>query len=189
MIWFASPWDIPSVKFLEKFDVPCYKIAAAKLTDKELLEEISCIGKPIILSVGMSTEGEIKKAVDLLKDNDLIILHCNSSYPAPDEDLNLNYIKSLMKKYPNHIIGYSGHERGISASLIAVELGAKVVERHITLDRAMWGSDQAASIEFSGLRRLIRDIRKIELWKGNGIKKVTESEEKLKEKLRDKSTL
>jgi N-acetylneuraminate synthase len=189
MIWFASPWDLPSVNFLEKFDIPCYKIASAKLTDKDLLMKIRSLGKPIFISVGMSTEEEIDKAIELLKDNELVIMHCNSSYPAPDEKLNLRYIKTLKKKYPQHIIGYSGHELGISASLIAAELGARVIERHITLDRAMWGSDQAASIEFSGLRRLVRDLKKLEKWKGDGIKKVTEREILIKEKLRNKDTI
>lgn len=189
MIWFASPWDLPSVDFLERFDIPCYKIASAKLTDRELLEKVSKLDKPIFLSLGMSTEEEIEKAIKILKNNDLILMHCNSSYPASDDELNLNYILSLKIKYPENIIGYSGHELGISASLIAADLGAKVIERHITLDRAMWGSDQAASISFSGLRRLIRDLKKIEIWKGNGIKKVTEAEKIVKEKLRDKNTL
>lgn len=189
MIWFASPWDIPSVDFLEKFNIPCYKIASAKLTDRGLLEKVSKLNKPIFLSLGMSTEEEIDKAVNILKDNQLILLHCNSSYPAQDSELNLNYIQTLKKKYPNYIIGYSGHEHGITASLIAAEMGAKVIERHITLDRAMWGSDQAASIEFSGLRRLSRDLRKIEVWKGDGVKRVTEAEKKVREKLRDKNTL
>lgn len=189
MLWFASPWDIPSVDFLENFNVPCYKIASAKLTDRELLEKIRDLKKPIFLSLGMSTEEEIQKAIEILKNNDLILMHSNSTYPAPDADLNLNYIKTLKKKNPEYIIGYSGHELGISASLIAVQLGAKVIERHITLDRAMWGSDQAASIEFSGLRRLIRDISKLEIWKGDGIKRVTESELRIRDKLRNKNTL
>jgi N-acetylneuraminate synthase len=189
MIWFASAWDIQSVDFLEKFDLPCYKIASAKLTDRELLEKIRDLNKPIFLSVGMSSEEEIDKSINILKDSDLIIMHCNSSYPTADEEINLNYINTLKKKYPNYYVGYSGHEFGISASLIAVELGAKVVERHITLDRAMWGSDQAASLEYSGLNRLIRDIRKIGIWKGNGIKKVTEAEKRVREKLRNKDTL
>ena len=189
IIWFASPWDLPSVDFLEKFDVPCYKIASAKLTDRQLLEKVSQLNKPIFLSLGMSTEEEIEKAINLLKDKDLILLHCNSSYPSHDNELNLNYIRTLKKIYPNNIIGYSGHELGISASLIAAQLGAKVIERHITLDRAMWGSDQAASLDFSGLRRLIRDLKKLDTWKGNGIKQVYDSEKKVREKLRDKNTL
>jgi len=189
IIWYASPWDIPSVDFLEQFNVPCYKISSAKLTDRELLEKVSKLDKPIFLALGMSTEEEIDKAIKVLKNNDLVLMHCNSSYPAPDNELNLNFIKTLKAKYPDHIIGYSGHELGISASLIAAELGAKVIERHITLDRAMWGTDQAASIDFSGLRRLARDLRKFEIWKGDGIKKVTKAEEIMRDKLRDKNTL
>ena len=137
----------------------------------------------------MSTQEEVDKAVSILNDNDLILMHCNSSYPAKDNELNLYYIRNLKKKFPQHIIGYSGHEYGIAASLIAAELGAKVVERHITLDRAMWGSDQGASLEFSGLRRLVRDLKKLHIWKGNGIKRVTEAEKRMREKLRDKNTL
>ena len=188
-IWYASPWDIQSVDFLEQFNIPCYKIASAKLTDRVLLEKVSKLNKPIFLALGMSTEEEIDKSIKVLKNNELVLMHCNSIYPAPDNELNLNFIKTLKTKYPDHIIGYSGHELGISASLIAAEMGAKVIERHITLDRAMWGSDQAASIEYSGLRRLIRDLRKLEIWKGDGIKKVTKAEETIRDKLRDKNTL
>ena len=159
------------------------------LNHLKLLEKIRDLKKPIFLSLGMSIEEEIQKAIEILKNNDLILMHSNSTYPAPDSDLNLNYIKTLKKKNPEYIIGYSGHELGISASLIAVLLGAKVIEIHITLDRAMWGSDQAASIEFSGLRRLIRDISKLEIWKGDGIKRVTESELRIRDKLRNKNTL
>ncbi len=189
VIWFASPWDVQSVKFLENFKVPCYKIASAKLTDRKLLEEISKLNKPIILSTGMSTEEEIEKAVSILKNNKLILMHCTSAYPAREKDLNINYILTLKEKYPEYIIGYSGHEVGLTPSLIAITLGAKVIERHITLDRAMWGSDQAASLEFPGLRRLIRDMKKIKLWKGDGIKRITEEEKRLKKKLRNKNTL
>lgn len=189
MIWFASPWDEPSVDFLEQFDIPCYKIASAKLTDLDLLIKIRNIKKPVFLSTGMSTQKQIENAVKILEDIPVIIMHCNSSYPSPNCDLNLNYIKTLKYKFPDHIIGYSGHELGISASLIAAELGAKVIERHITLDRAMWGSDQAASIEFSGLRRLIRDIRNIKIWKGDGIKKVTTQEKLLQKRLRNKDKI
>jgi len=189
IIWFSSVWDVPSVDFMEKFDIPCYKIPSAKLTDKELLEKLRKIGKPIILSTGMSTQDEIDKAVAFLNDTKLVIMHCNSSYPSKDEELNLNCIKSLIKKYPQHIIGYSGHEEGISPSLVAALLGAKLIERHITIDRAMWGTDQGASIEFSGLRRLVRDLNLIDKWLGDGIKRLYESEIPIKKKLRDKETL
>ncbi|MHA1275222.1 MAG: N-acetylneuraminate synthase family protein [Promethearchaeota archaeon] len=189
IIWFASPWDLPSVDFLEQFDIPCYKIASAKLTDKELIEKIKSLGKPVFLSTGMSTETQIEKAINLLKNLPLVIMHCNSSYPAPDDQLNLNYIPILKKKYPDYIIGYSGHENGISASIVAATLGARVIERHITLDRAMWGSDQAASLGFSGLRRLIRDLKKIDIWRGDGTKRISREEQRLSEKLRNKNTL
>jgi len=189
MIWFASPWDIPSLDFLESFGLPCYKIASAKLTDRELLEKMSKLNKPIILSLGMSTEEEINKAINILEKNDLILMHCNASYPSPESELNLKYIRVLNKKYPEHIIGYSGHEVGLAPSLVAATLGAKVIERHITLDRAMWGSDQAASVEIQGLSRLIRDLKKLDMWKGTGKKIVWKNEKKIKDKLRNKNTL
>ncbi|MBA7653808.1 N,N'-diacetyllegionaminic acid synthase [subsurface metagenome] len=189
IIWFASVWDVPSVDFMEKFNIPCYKVPSAKLTDKELLDKLRKVGKPIILSTGMSTQDEIDKAVAFLNDTKLVIMHCNSSYPAKDEELNLNCIKSLIKKYPQHIIGYSGHEEGITPSVVAALLGAKLIERHITIDRAMWGTDQSASIEFSGLRRLVRDLNLIDKWLGDGIKRLYESEILVKKKLRDKETL
>ncbi len=189
IIWFASVWDNPSIQFMEKFNPPCYKIPSAKLTDKELLAELKNLGKPIMLSTGMSTEEEIDKAVNFLNNTKLIIMHCNSSYPAKHSELNLNYIKILKNKYPNHIIGYSGHEEGITPSIIAALLGAKVIERHITIDRAMWGTDQSASIEFSGLRRLVRDLKLLNTWLGDGVKKLYESEIIVKQKLRDKETL
>ena len=116
-------------------------------------------------------------------------MHCNASYPAKEEELNLNYILALQKKYPEHIIGYSGHEVGLSPSLIAAVLGAKVIERHITLDRAMWGSDQAASLEYPGLRRLVRDLKKIDILRGDGLKTVSEAEKVVRDKLRNKNTL
>jgi N-acetylneuraminate synthase len=189
IIWFVSVWDIPSIDFMEKFDMPCYKIPSAKLTDRQLLEKLRSTGKPLILSTGMSTQDEIDKAVSILNNTELFIMHCNSSYPAKDEELNLNCIKNLIKKYPQHIIGYSGHEEGISPSLIAALLGAKMIERHITIDRAMWGTDQSASIEFSGLRRLVRDLNLIDKWLGDGAKRLYESEIPVKKKLRDKETL
>jgi sialic acid synthase SpsE len=132
----------------------------------------------------MSTEKQIEKADEVLNETDHAILHCNSSYPAVDNELNLNYITILKQKFPESIIGYSGHEEGISASLIAANLGAKIIERHITLDRAMWGTDQAASLEFSGLRRLVRDIKKLPTWLGDGEKRVYDSEKLVRDKLR-----
>jgi len=189
IIWFASPWDIPSIEFLEEFDVPCYKIASAMLTNKELLKKVRDTGKPIILSTGMSTLSEVDKAVNLLDDLPLVIMQCNSSYPSEDVELNLRVIEKYKKRYPRHIIGYSGHERGYTASLVAAVLGARVIERHITLDRTMWGSDQAASLELSGLRRLTRDLSLLPLWLGDGEKKIYKSEIAIRETLRKENTL
>ena len=189
IIWLASAWDLPSVDFLEKYDVPCHKIASGQLTNLELLEKVKRLKKPIILSTGMSTEEEIGRAVQLLEGTDLILLHCNSTYPAADDELNLSYIPVMKQKYPDAIIGYSGHEKGISASLVAANLGARVIERHVTSDRALWGSDQGASIEYQGLRRLVRDLKNLPKWLGDGQKRVYESEKKLREKLRNTNTL
>jgi len=189
IIWSASPWDIPSIEFLEQYDLPFYKVPSAKLTDKAFLLRLKKTNKPIFLSTGMSTEKEIKKAVSLLKGSELVILHCNSGYPAKDENLNLGYIKKLKEMFPMHTIGYSGHERRISATLIAAMMGAKVIERHITLDRTMWGTDQVASLDPPGIKVLTRDLSKIQVWIGDSVKKVTEDEKKIKKKLRDKDTL
>ncbi len=189
IIWFASPWDLASVDFLEEFNVPCYKIPSAMLTNKKLLEKVKDTAKPIFLSTGMSTTSEIAKAVSLLDDVSLVIMHCNSSYPTENSELNLKVLETYKKRYPDHIIGYSGHEKGYTASLIAVVLGARVIERHITLDRTLWGSDQAASLELSGLKRLTRDLSFLPLWLGNGKKMVFNSEIPIREKLRTENTL
>ena len=184
MIWFASPWDIKSVDFLEGFDVPCYKIASPCLTDDKLLQHIKSKKKPIILSTGMSTIEQIDHAVEVLKGSELIILHCTSTYPSNAEELNLRCIKLLAKRHKDHLIGYSGHEPGILPSTLAVSLGAVFVERHITLNRTLWGSDQAASLEPRGMQLLVRDIRITPIHLGNGKKKVFESEKPILEKLR-----
>lgn len=181
--WFASPWDEKSVDFLEKFDVPCYKIASACLTDDELLKHIKSKGKPIILSTGMSTVKQIRHAVDLIGEKDLVLLHCTSTYPAKPEELNLKVIPWLKESF-NCPIGYSGHETGVTQSIMATLLGACIVERHITLDRTMWGSDQAASLEPEGLRRVVRDIKLIPVSLGDGEKKVLKSEQPILQKLR-----
>ncbi|MBI3074833.1 MAG: N-acetylneuraminate synthase family protein [Parcubacteria group bacterium] len=186
ILWFASPWDEESVDFLEKFSMPCYKIASASLTDTGLLRHIKKIGKPVILSTGMSTTTEIERAVKVLGEKNLVLLHTNSTYPAPYEDLNLRMIHTLKKKYPEAVVGYSGHETGLATSIAAVAMGASVIERHITLDRAMWGSDHAASLEPHGLKLLVRDIRLVEKARGDGIKRVYESEIPIKKKLRRK---
>ncbi|MFD5655141.1 N-acetylneuraminate synthase family protein [Streptomyces sp. NPDC127039] len=174
--WFASPWDTEAVAFLEKFDVPAHKVASASLTDDELLRALRATGKTVILSTGMSTPKQIRHAVEVLGSDNIVLLHATSTYPAQAEELNLRMINTLEREYPNVPIGYSGHEIGLQTTLAAVALGACVVERHITLDRAMWGSDQAASVEPQGLTRLVRDIRAIEASLGDGVKKVYDSE-------------
>ena len=187
--WTASCWDIPSVDFIADFNVPFIKIASASLTDKDLIHKIKNTKKPIILSTGMSTMDEIKKAVALLDESELILLHTTSAYPCAPEELNLNMINTLRNEFPELIIGYSGHEVGLATTLAAVTFGAKVIERHITLSRAMWGTDQSASIEMAGMTKLVKDIRTIESSLGDGIKKVYESEQTPLQKLRLKNTL
>ncbi|ARQ68947.1 N-acetylneuraminate synthase family protein [Streptomyces marincola] len=174
--WFASPWDTEAVEFLEQFDVPAHKVASASLTDDELLRALRATGRTVILSTGMSTPKQIRHAVEVLGSENILLCHATSTYPAKAEELNLRVIHTLQAEYPNVPIGYSGHETGLQTTLAAVALGATFVERHITLDRAMWGSDQAASVEPQGLQRLVRDIRIIEDSLGDGVKKVYESE-------------
>ncbi|MDH6538390.1 N-acetylneuraminate synthase family protein [Streptomyces sp. SPB4] len=174
--WFASPWDTEAVTFLEKFDVPAHKVASASLTDDELLLALRATGKTVILSTGMSTPQQIRHAVEVLGSENIVLLHATSTYPAKAEELNLRVINSLEAAYPNVPVGYSGHETGLQTTVAAVAMGACAVERHITLDRAMWGSDQAASVEPGGLARLVRDIRTIETALGDGVKKVYDSE-------------
>ena len=181
--WFASCWDEPSVDFIESFEPVCYKIASASLTNDKLLRYINAKGRPMILSTGMSTMEEIRHAVSILDQERLLIAHCTSTYPCPPEELNLRMIRTLHSEF-NCPIGYSGHEVGLQTSYAAVALGASFIERHITLDRAMWGSDQAASVEPWGLMRLVRDIRVIEKALGDGIKRVYESELPSRVKLR-----
>jgi len=184
IMWFASPWDEDSVGFLEKFNVPCYKIASALLTDHRLLIKVRELGKPILLSTGMSTPEQIDQAIEVLGGtDDLVILHCNSSYPARNDELNLRVIETLNGQY-DCPIGYSGHETGLQTTYAAVALGAAMVERHITLDRAIWGTDQAASVEPFGLLRLVRDIRAVDVALGDGKIRVYESEVPVMEKLR-----
>ena len=182
--WFASCWDEGAVDFIEKFKPPCYKIASASLTDDNLLKYHRKFGKPLILSTGMADMPLIEHAVEVLGKDDLIILHCTSTYPCRVEELNLRGIITLREKFPEIPIGYSGHEVGLSTSLAAACLGACVIERHITLDRAMWGSDQAASIEPQGFMRLVRDIRTVEAAMGNGYIKIYDSEKPIISRLR-----
>ncbi len=182
--WFASCWDENSVDFIKQFDPDLYKTASACLTDLELLEKHKELKKPLMVSTGMSTMEEIESAADLLEKDNLMIAHSTSSYPCALEELNLNMIKTLRKKYPSVPIGYSGHETGLAPTYAAVSLGASFVERHITLDRAMWGTDQAASVEIIGFMKLVSNIRDIEKSFGDGIKQVYESELSSRAKLR-----
>lgn len=181
--WFASPWDEASVDFLEQFHLPVYKIASASLTDDKLLRHVRKTGRPVILSSGMSTLAEIDHALEVLGKQDLLLMHTTSTYPASYEELNLRAIPALAARY-GVPVGYSGHETGIPTSVCAAALGACAVERHITVDRAGWGSDQAASLEPNGLTRLVRDIRLWERAKGDGVKKVFPSEVPIIKKLR-----
>jgi N-acetylneuraminate synthase len=183
VMWFASPWDEESVNFLEDYEPVCYKIASPSLTDEVLLKRLKETRRPLILSTGMSTIKEIRKTVDFLGLDNLLIAHTTSAYPCEPDELNLNMIQTLRKEFPVPI-GYSGHEVGLIPSVIAVSLGACLVERHITLDRALWGSDQAASVEPGGLRRLVKYIRVAEESLGDGEKRVYESEKSSLKKLR-----
>jgi len=181
--WLASCWDEASVDFINAFDVPCYKIASASLTDDHLLRHTRAKGKPIILSTGMSTLEQIDHAVDVLSRDDLVLLHTVSTYPARYEDLNLRAIYTLADRYQVPV-GYSGHETGLPSSIAAAAMGACIVERHITTDRAMWGTDQAASLEPNGITRLISYIRLAEKSLGSGVKSVIEAEKPIISKLR-----
>jgi len=176
MTWFASCWDEEAVDFIEQFNPPLYKTASASLTDFSLLEKHKKLNKPIMMSTGMSTMEQIDNAISFMDKNNLMIAHATSAYPCKNEELNLKMIETLKQKYPNIPIGYSGHEVGLAPTWAAVALGACFVERHITLDRAMWGTDQAASVEVGGMERLVGNIRDIEISLGDGIKKVYESE-------------
>ena len=181
--WFASPWDVPSVDFLEGFNVPCQKIASACLTDSELLTAINKTKTTTILSTGMSSIEEIDKAVSLLDNVPLAIAQATSTYPAEASELNLRALQTFAEKYKVPV-GYSGHERGLQVTIAAVALGATFIERHITLDRSMWGTDHSASLEPEGLKKLVRDIRIVELALGDGKKKVYDSEIPIRAKLR-----
>jgi len=181
--WFASVWDEPSVDFMEKFNPPAYKIPSASLTDHELLRYARKTGRPLILSTGMSTMAEISSAVRVLGTDNLVITHCTSTYPCEPEELNLRMIETLRKKFPCPV-GYSGHEVGLVPPAVAVALGACMIERHLTLDRAMWGSDQAASVEPAGFARLVMYVRVSEASLGDGVKRVYASEKSSLKKLR-----
>jgi N-acetylneuraminate synthase len=181
--WFSSCWDEASVDFMARFDPPCFKIASASLTDDNLLRHHRQYKKPIILSTGMSSLSQIDHAVEVLGTDNLVILHCTSTYPGKPEELNLRVMELLRERY--HVpIGYSGHEVGLGTTLAAAARDAVMIERHITLDRAMWGSDQAASVEPHGFARLVRDIRTLEHALGDGVKRVYDSEVPIMKKLR-----
>ncbi len=184
ILWLASCWDEPSVDFIEQFNPPLYKAASASLTDEPLLTKMKETGKPLMTSTGMSTMEEIEEMVDKLGPSNLLVAHSTSAYPCPVEQLNLRMIHTLQAKYPDIPIGYSGHEVGLAPTWAAVSLGATFIERHITLDRAMWGTDQAASVEVVGLMRLVSSIRDIEKAMGDGVKRVYESEVSSLKKLR-----
>jgi N-acetylneuraminate synthase len=182
--WLASCWDEESVDFIEQFDPPLHKVASASLTDHALLVKIKATGKPLMLSTGMSRMDEIVAAVNAVGTDGLMIAHATSAYPCRVEELNLRMIHTLKRTFPGVPVGYSGHEVGLATTWAAVALGAAFVERHFTLDRAMWGSDQAASVEVHGMHRLVRNIRDVELSLGDGVKRVYESELGALKKLR-----
>jgi len=182
--WFASCWDEEAVDFMEQFAPVCYKAASASLTDISLLKKKKGTGRPLMISTGMSSMEEIQAGVAAIGTDNLLIAHSTSTYPCPVKELNLKMVHTLQKMYPECPIGYSGHEVGLSTTWAAVSLGAAFVERHITLDRAMWGTDQAASVEVGGMLRLVSNIRDIEAAMGDGVKKVYESELGPRKKLR-----
>ena len=181
--WFTSCWDEASVDFIEQFDPPCYKVASASLTDGAMLKKLNSTGRLLLVSTGMSTMVEIRHAVTLLDRGRLLLAHSTSAYPCKPAELNLRMIDTLRQEF-GVPVGYSGHEVGLQTTCAAVVLGACFVERHVTLDRAMWGSDQAASVEPGGLIRLVRDIRTIEEAMGDGRKKVYDSEKPIIKRLR-----
>ena len=185
--WSASPWDLDSLEFLNQYDVPFIKIPSALLTDLELIKKSTQTGKKIIISTGMSTLEEVDAAVNTILQTrtkaEFAVLHCNSSYPAPNNDLNLNCIKTLQQRY-NCEVGYSGHEFGLTTTIASICLGATIIERHITLDRTMWGTDQMCSVEPQGLIKLVRGIKELHNALGDGKKVVTETEKPIRDKLR-----
>mgnify|MGYP000308344781 CR=1 FL=1 len=192
--WTVSVWDLDSVKFMLAFDVPFIKIPSALLTDYELIQESSKRFKKLVLSTGMSTIGEVDKAVESMGGQvrnydfhmrrcEFALLHCNSTYPAPADELNLRCIRTLKERYKCEV-GYSGHEYGLTTTISSLCFGATIIERHITLDKTMWGTDHMASVEPHGLLKLVRGVRELESAIGNGIKVVTEEEKSIRDKLR-----
>ncbi len=174
--WFVSVWDEGSVDFMERFDTHAYKLPSASLTDHNLLRHVRKTGRPMIISTGMSTMEQIRRAVEVVGAENLAMMHSTSAYPCNPNELNLRMVETLKREFPNIPIGYSGHEVGLVPSAVAVALGACMVERHLTLDRAMWGSDQSASVEPGGFRKLVKYIRVTEQALGDGVKQVYESE-------------
>ena len=181
--WFASVWDEPSVDFLEQFNPVCYKVPSASLTDSDLMKHLRETGRPMVISTGMSTMEQIRKAVALIGEENLVICHATSTYPCDPHELNLKMVETLRKEF-SCPIGYSGHEVGLVTSVVAVGLGACMVERHITLDRALWGSDQSASVEPGGFEKLVKYVRVTEQALGDGVKRVYDSEQSSLKKLR-----
>ena len=183
--WFASAWDINSQKFLRQFNSKYNKVASAMIVHTELLKEIASEGKHTFISTGMTTYDDIQTAVDIFRKADCSfeLMHTVSTYPMKDEDANLNMIKTLREKFDCNV-GYSGHEVGLAVSYAATALGISSLERHITLDRSMYGSDQSASVEPLGLRQLIGAVRKIEVAMGDGVKKTIEAEAPIAANLR-----
>ncbi|MBX3162022.1 MAG: N-acetylneuraminate synthase family protein [Deltaproteobacteria bacterium] len=184
ILWFVSCWDEESVDFMEQFEPPCYKAASASLTDLPLLAKMKSTNRPLMISTGMSTMEEIVTAVDTVGKQNLLIAHSTSSYPCPLEALNLRMIHTLKDRYPECPIGYSGHETGLASTWAAVAMGATFIERHLTLDRSMWGTDQSASVEVPGFVKLVQNIRDIEKSMGDGVKRIHESELAPRRKLR-----
>ena len=183
--WSASPWDMDSLKFLQQYDIPFIKVPSAMITNEELMRGCASTGMKVIFSSGMSTLEETDQAVDWMRQEgaEFALLHCNSTYPAPLEDLNLRCIQTLQERY-NCEVGYSGHEFRLGTTVASVYLGATILERHITLDRTMWGSDHLASVEPQGLIKLVKGVRELETALGDGIKRVTEGELPVRKKLR-----
>ncbi|HAG68970.1 MAG TPA: N-acetylneuraminate synthase [Lachnospiraceae bacterium] len=182
----ASPWDMPSLEFMLKYDIPFIKVASAGITDRELLSGCARSGRPVIMSTGMSTWEEIDAAVDILErdgNGEYILMHTNSAYPAKDEELNLRMINTLRERY-GCLVGYSGHEQNLEGTVVAAALGARVIERHITLDHDMWGTDQAASLTVHAMDMLRRRIEVVEKVLGTGEKKLYEAELAVRKKLR-----
>lgn len=183
--WTSSVWDMNSLNFMLDYDIPFLKIPSAKISDKKLVEAVAKTGIPVIASTGMSTLKEVDDLVDIMKrySCEFALMHTNSSYPTPIEDININCIKTLKKRY-NCVVGYSGHEYNVEPTVYASVLGVKIIERHITLNHKMWGTDQAASLEVAAMDILRKRVRDIDLVLGDGRKRITPVEKAIKLKLK-----